>query len=67
MTSNTRSMIEINHEAMHLLYRELGAVNAVRFLMQYSAGFGDYTRERNDLLGEKSLEQIIREIKETRR
>ncbi len=67
MITNTRSMIEINHQAIHLLYRELGAVNAVRFLMQFSGGFGNYTEERKHLLEDKSLEEIILEIKKTRR
>lgn len=51
---------------MRLLYRELGVVNAVRFLRQFTTGFGNYVEEREMLFAGKTLEQIIHEIKQRR-
>ncbi len=64
MTLYTKSLAEINQEAFLVLYRELGVVNAVRFLRQFSAGFGNYTAERAILFGDKDLAEIVREIRQ---
>ncbi len=63
MKIETKPLVEINQQAFQVLYRELGVVNAVRFLRQFTVGFGDYTKEREVLLGSKSLEEIVAEIK----
>ena len=57
-------LVEVNRKAFWVLYRELGVVNATRFLRQFTVGFGDYTVEREVLFGEKGLEEILREIQE---
>ncbi len=57
-----KPLVEINQRALWLLYEELGVVNAVRFLRQFTVGLGDYARERDVLFGEKTLEEIIGEI-----
>lgn len=57
-----KSLAEMNLEAIRRLYRELGVVNAVRFLKQFTVGFGDYTQERGLLFGKKSLDEIVKEI-----
>ena len=41
---------EITAAALRLLCREIGVVNTVRFLNQFSMGYGDYTAEREQLL-----------------
>ena len=61
MSGRTR-LIEINQQAISLLYKELGVVDAVRFLRQFTPGYGDYTREREVLFDEKSLDEIVDEI-----
>ncbi len=66
MTSEVRPLAEINQQAIRLLYRELGVVNAARFLRQFTAGFGDYTKERDMLFGQKTLEEIVGEIESQR-
>ncbi|HLX60445.1 MAG TPA: hypothetical protein VKX17_04095 [Planctomycetota bacterium] len=65
-TVEGRPLAEINHDAMRLLYRELGPVEAVRFLRQFTRGLGDYTAERDATMGGKSVDQIVREIKRRR-
>ena len=62
-----RPLIEVNQEAIHLLYRELGVVDAVRFLRQFTQGYGNYTQEREDMFADKSLENITDEIENQRK
>ena len=67
MTTETRPLIEINQQAIHLLYKELGVVDAVRFLKQFTQGYGNYTEEREVLFGKKSLDEIVSEIEKRRK
>ena len=67
MISETRPLIEINLQAIHLLYKELGVVDAVRFLSQFSQGYGNYTQERDALFSKKTLDEIVNEIEERRK
>jgi hypothetical protein len=43
------------------LVRELGYLDAMRFLLQYDTGQGDYTRERHQLLPAWTAEEMVRE------
>jgi len=67
MIIEVKPLTEINQQAIHLLYQELGAINAVRFLKQFTVGFGDYTKEREVLFGSKTLDQIVNEIEQMRK
>jgi len=67
MMTEIKPLAEINQRAIHLLYQELGAINAVRFLKQFTVGFGDYTKEREVLFGSKTLDQIVKEIEKKRK
>jgi hypothetical protein len=67
MITEVKPLTEINRQAIHLLYQELGVINAVRFLKQFTVGFGDYTKEREVLFGSKTLEQIVDEIEQMRK
>lgn len=67
MITDVRPLIEINQQAINLLYKELGVVDAVRFLKQFSQGFGNYTQEREVLFENKSLDDIVSEIETMRK
>ncbi|PWH15032.1 MAG: hypothetical protein DDG59_11870 [Anaerolineae bacterium] len=62
MITGIRSLAEINQQAIRLLYEELGVIDAVRFLKQFTPGYGDYTQERESLFADKSLDDIVSEI-----
>ncbi|RME11201.1 MAG: hypothetical protein D6802_07405 [Ardenticatenia bacterium] len=64
MTIKTKPLIEINQHALRVLYRELGVVDTVRFLKQFTTGFGNYTQERDEIFAGKTLTEIIQEIKQ---
>lgn len=67
MITQVKPLTELNQQAIHILYRELGAINAVRFLKQFTVGFGDYTKEREVLFANKTLDQIVSEIEQRRK
>lgn len=53
---------EIRRSGLQALTQRLGAVSMVRFLQQTEIGWGDYTKERHQWLGQKSLAEIRSEI-----
>jgi hypothetical protein len=67
MTRDTRPLAQITAEAMKILYREIGIVDTVRFINQYTVGCGDYTAQREELFGGITLDNIIAEIKQSRK
>ena len=66
MTTDIKPLVEINQQAINLLYHELGVIDAVRFIKQFTAGFGNYTQERDMLFGSKTLDEIVNEIEKRR-
>jgi hypothetical protein len=42
----------------------MGAADTVRFISQFTTGFGNYTEERKELLEGLTLEEAAREIRE---
>jgi hypothetical protein len=63
MTVKNRPLAEVSQRAIEVLCRELGAVDTVRFINQFTTGHGDYTSERDTLFAGESLDQIIAGIK----
>lgn len=66
MTVQVKPLAEITQEAINVLYQKLGVVNTIRFINQFTIGYGDYTKEREELFGDKSLDEIVAEIKQAR-
>jgi hypothetical protein len=66
MSATIRPLAETTQQATTILIREMGVVDALRFLNQYRAGSGDYTNERGQWLGDLTLEQITSGIKAKR-
>ncbi len=60
------TLSEINQQATDILVREMGIVDTLRFISQFSRGTGDYTQERCQWLDQWSLDEIIKEIKTKR-
>lgn len=59
----TLSPYELRREGWKALTEKLGIAGAIRFLMQYDPGHGDYTEERRSLFMDLSLEQALAEIR----
>jgi hypothetical protein len=58
--------MQIRQMGLKALAQALGPVGMVRFLQQFDTGSGDYTRERNELLKDATLEEILAEIDKQR-
>ena len=58
---------EITTTAIRVLCREIGPVNTARFLNQFSTGTGDYTAERDVILGNPTVDELLAELKQSRR
>lgn len=58
------TLAEINRQAFSTLVESLGYVNAVRFFKQFDTGTGDYTRDREQWLGDATLEGLWTEIQQ---
>jgi hypothetical protein len=63
MNVYTKPLSEITHQAIGLIFKEMGVVNTVRFLNQFTTGYGDYTEEREDLFKGLTLEEILSAMK----
>ncbi len=66
MAKGVRPLNEITEDAMRILCREIGIVNTVRFINQFTTGFGNYTEERKEQLGDLTLDDITSQIKQAR-
>lgn len=67
MKIHAKPLTEITQFATHILCKEMGVTNTIRFINQFTTGYGDYTKEREQLFNDLSLEEIITEIKRTRK
>ena len=59
MKTEAATPAELRVRGFKALKKELGADGAVRFLQQFSNGSGDYTAERNQLLGSLSVDELV--------
>jgi hypothetical protein len=66
MTIQLKPLSEVNHLAIRLLAEQMGIVDTVRFVNQFTTGHGDYTEERDALFGHLTLEDIVSAIETNR-
>lgn len=59
MTIQAKPLSEITQQAIELLSKELGIVATVRFLGQFTSGYGNYTEEREALFKDLTLDQAL--------
>ncbi len=63
MVVQTKPLAEVTQNAIRILLREIGPVDTVRFVGQFTAGYGNYTEERDTLFADMTLDDMIAEIK----
>lgn len=59
--STIRNPVELRRRGLEILVRELGYADAMRFLLQYETGMGDYTRDRENLIPNWTVGEMIAE------
>ena len=60
--SSPMSMYEIRMEGWKALTERLGAAGAMRFMMQYDPGHGDYSKERHEIFASVTMEELLESI-----
>lgn len=63
MKTAARSISEINRQATYILFKEMGVVETIRFLNQFSVGQGDYTKDRKKWLDKITMDDAISQMK----
>ena len=59
MKTNTKSLQQITEEAIKILSKEMGIADTIRFFNQFSSGYGDYTKERDTIFQDLTLDDIL--------
>ena len=54
-----RPLVEVNTLGLRALVAALGVADTARFLHQFGPGRGDYTAERDGLLGDPGFEEAV--------
>ncbi len=62
MTIQRKPLNEVSHQAIQLLSEQLGVVDTLRFVSQFTTGHGNYTEERDALFGHLTLDDILMAI-----
>jgi hypothetical protein len=60
----TKPLSEVTLQALAVLIKEIGVVNTVRFLNQFTMGHGDYTAERDTLFDDLALDALLAAVKQ---
>lgn len=66
MEMRNASSMQIRQLGIEALTQALGPVGMVRFLQQFETGNGDYTRDRDELLKDVTIEGVLSQIKQLR-
>lgn len=56
--------VELRRRGLEVLVRELGFVNAMRFMLQYETGSGDYAKQRDQILPDWTADQVVYEAEQ---
>lgn len=58
--------VELRRQGLAILQRELGFVGMVRFLHHFDSGSGNYTKERDQWLGDPTVDELAAKIRQRR-
>lgn len=62
-----KPIAEITHEALSVLCKYLGIANTMRFINQFTTGYGIYTEERREIYAGMSVDDIVAQIEKDRK
>jgi hypothetical protein len=65
--TSSMSPHQIRMEGWKALTERLGAAGAMRFMMQYDPGLGDYLKERQDLFADFTIDALLDAVAERNR
>ncbi|MBD1846351.1 hypothetical protein H6F89_23600 [Cyanobacteria bacterium FACHB-63] len=58
--------LQLRRKGLEALRETLGVVGMVRFLQQFDQGSGDYTHDRDQLLEDVTIEDVMEQIRQNR-
>jgi hypothetical protein len=64
MSEQTLTLEQIREQGLQVLRERLGIVGMVRFLQQAEIGWGNYTEERAQWLGDPDLRSLAKTIQQ---
>ncbi len=67
MITQTQPLNEINIKAFRILSKEIGLENTVRFVNQFTIGYGNYTEERRAIFNKMSVSEIASKVKKEKK
>ena len=56
------SLYEIRMEGWKALTERLGPAGAMRFMMQYDPGHGDYSKQRHEIFADLTIDELLKLI-----
>lgn len=63
MIAQTMTLEQVRQAGIEVLANKLGSIGMIRFLQQSETGWGDYTKTREQWLGNPSLRELFDSIK----
>jgi hypothetical protein len=63
MNVPAKPLAEVTERAIHVLSREMGVADTMRFLAQFQPGSGNYTEERAALFQDLTLDEILAQVR----
>ena len=52
---------DLRRQGIEVLVRELGYANAMRFMLQFDSGRGDYTRDRDQIIPNWTDDELLKQ------
>jgi len=65
MMTQTMTQQEIRQTGIEILSEHIGVVGMIRFLQQNDLGYGNYTKDKESILKESSVEELVKKIQQT--
>jgi hypothetical protein len=62
-----RTPVEIQRAGWEALKKQLGVTGALKFLLQYEKGEGDYTKLRRKFYKDKTVKDLMNEMQKERK
>ena len=59
MNAVIKPLALINESATNILIKEMGVIDTIRFINQFTTGHGNYTEERRKMVDTMTLDEII--------
>jgi hypothetical protein len=63
---STATPAELRRAGIDALVKALGPVGMARFLQQFDSGHGDYTADRDRILGNPTVDDLVTELEHRR-